>query len=468
MWPSPLYFCGYFITDQAVVWHAAQINFSLWLSWWEEFKVYENILSHSFFIFYSIFQRIYCVMTSIIFLRLRVWRFRIWFCSVWLTVLLTSRGGLQGQRQTVLTHTTPLCCSTSESCSNPTIYHYNWYRLNTRPGEGMIERESVCVSAYSVHAPKHPFFFGDQSSGVNVCTYACVGLLARLALCLCSPCAFVLNNSMCACTQACVYADIMQNSLASHPNLKKKVTGRRPLWNTRCSFGKSRQLGCLHFSDWEGKKTRCPLELLSSGHTEISHIAMGDRPVSVCVGGVEGYREHWGKSLNTLWWLAAGGHDIMQQCWKLATLVKFVCLNSAHFLTPQTTLTHTYTHLSSTHTLTYCSFLCLALLLSSLLPNSLSLQPLNSSSIVLSIVATLFANSSSTSLSVKKTLGQYVILGDPQTHVCRRIWNRRAACPCWYCRHFYCFIMSTINLPAGNSLCLYKTLPVNFFHSTCS
>lgn len=30
------------------------------------------------------------------------------------------------------------------------------------------------------------------------------------------------------------------------------------------------------------------------------------------------------------------------------------------------------------------------------------------------------------------------------------------------------FIVSTINLPAVNSLCLDKTLPVNFLHSTCS
>lgn len=31
---------------------------------------------------------------------------------------------------------------------------------------------------------------------------------------------------------------------------------------------------------------------------------------------------------------------------------------------------------------------------------------------------------------------------------------------------FYCFMMSTINLPAVNSVCLDKTLPVNFFFTS--
>lgn len=234
-------------------------------------------------------------------------------------------------------------------------------------------------------------------------------------MCVCGPAGlshpvsplplYICGEQQRVCVQTCLCVRLYN---AEQPFLppqlekkKKSHTARRPLWNTRCSFGKSRRLGCLHFSDWEGKKTRCPLELLSSVHTEITHIAMGDRPVCVWGGGVEVSREHWAKSLNTLWWLAAGRHDIMQQCWKLATLVKFVCLNSTHSPFPQTTCTHTHSLFLSVFL--FPSYYPVLLL-------SCSWMALLSSP----IVDTLFANSSSTSLSVKKTMRhewEYVMWG---------------------------------------------------------
>ena len=211
----------------------------------------------------------------------------------WLTVLMTGPGSPQGRGQTVLTHTTPRHCSTSEGRSNPTVYHYTRYRLNTRPGEGMTECVVYACVSECVHPSMHFSSSGvdvdvDARVCVCVCVCVCVGLLACLTLRLLRL-LYISGDQRRVCVQACLCVRLHN---AEQPRLspqtwkkkkRKKVTARRPLWNTRCSFGKSRQLGCLHFSDWEGKKTRCPRELLSSVHTEITYIAMGDRPVCVCV-----------------------------------------------------------------------------------------------------------------------------------------------------------------------------------------
>lgn len=172
---------------------------------------------------------------------------------------LFRRQVLAAWRDDCLTHTTPLHRSTSEGRGNPTVYHYTARRLNTKPGERMTE---WCVHVSSEHA--------------CLCAAACF----LLFVCVMSACVHPrVRVWACSASSACVSdttrlwwttLDVCESLLAEHnaeqPRLplqletkqKKKVTARRPLWNTRCSFGKSRQLGCLHFSDWEGKKTRCP------------------------------------------------------------------------------------------------------------------------------------------------------------------------------------------------------------------
>lgn len=82
-----------------------------------------------------------------------------------------------GTGQTVLTHTTPLYCSTLEGHSNPTVYHYTQYRLNTRPGERMTE---WCM---------------------YVCSCVCVRVCEVIAFVYLSMCFFVLHQCvyMCLC-----------------------------------------------------------------------------------------------------------------------------------------------------------------------------------------------------------------------------------------------------------------------------
>lgn len=146
------------------------------------------------------------------------------------------------------------------------------------------------------------FFFSpsvSQSGCVAVCLCACVGSLA--AHWLLTGCSLLYVHGAAqsrkgACKRTRVYVYVMQNSFASHPNIKKKKKNRK---------GKNSQPGD-HFEipgahlakpgNWgvyisateRGKRPDAPL---SGVHTEITHIAMGDRLVClhcvcvcVCVG----------------------------------------------------------------------------------------------------------------------------------------------------------------------------------------
>lgn len=130
------------------------VTFSLICHYW---IVFLDILCLTpSFIFFS-FQLVFSGM-SLYFLS-QINSVKVWGL-VWLCMANSSDdNSLQptGTGRTVLTHTTPLYSSTSQGHSNPTIYHYTAYRLNTRPGERMTEwwvcvfvHESVCVWGHSV------------------------------------------------------------------------------------------------------------------------------------------------------------------------------------------------------------------------------------------------------------------------------------------------------------------------------
>ena len=127
---------------------------------------------------------------------------------------MTGRGSPQGRGQTVLTHTTPRHCSTSEGRSNPTVYHYTRYRLNTRPGEGMTEQVVYVCASECVRLSMH-----FSCSSVDVCVWACWPVSPRVSSALYTS---TVTKGECACQHARVYVCVMQNSLASHPKLEKK------------------------------------------------------------------------------------------------------------------------------------------------------------------------------------------------------------------------------------------------------
>lgn len=163
-------------------------------------------------------------------------------------------------------------------------------------------KEYVCVWVHSVRVPKHAFCL-VVSKCVHVRVWACWPVTPRVS-----------TPAMCACKHAFVCVCIMQNSLACYPNLKKKShTARRPLWNTRCSFGKSRQLGCLHFSDWEGKKSRCPL---SCSAASIQRSLTSPWVTDLCVWGGLVIKRVLEKVTKHHMMTCSRRHDTMQQCWK--------------------------------------------------------------------------------------------------------------------------------------------------------
>lgn len=140
----------------------------------------------------------------------------------------------------------------------------------------------------------------------NVYMCVCVGLLACLTPCLHSRYTFVVNNSECACKHACVYVSIMQNSPASHPNLKKKkVTQPGGHFEIPgAHLANPGNWGVYISATEKGKRPDAPFSC-SAASIQRSLTSPWVTDLCVCggvwvVGGVEVYREHWAKSLNTL------------------------------------------------------------------------------------------------------------------------------------------------------------------------
>lgn len=168
----------------------------------------------------------------------------------------------------------------------------------------------------------------------------------------------------------------------------------------------------------------------------------------------------------------------MQQCWKLATLEKFVCLNT-HSLALQNTCTSTSpTHVAVLRTVSFSPPVTLLLF-------SLALEwlycPLLLLKHCLQIAQVLPYQLKRKQWDIKKRAcnagirwiaRQWISSTTRSTCTCKYVRTQtsgyRPSCPGWCCTHFYCFIMPTINLLAVNLLCFDKTLPVNFLHSTCS
>lgn len=217
---------------------------------------------------------------------------------------MTSRSRPRGTRDRQSWHTPQGCTAAPQrGRTNPAVYHYICYRLNTRPGEGMTECVPyvwvwVCAC---VHMHQSMLFF--PLFLVKVVVSQCVYVPVWAHWLLSPPLPYILSGEQQReCVQACLCVCVRNaEQLCSPPQpyeKKKKVTARRPLWNTRCSFGKTRQLGCLHFSDWEGKKTRCPPELRP--YRDHSHRHGWQTGVCLCcecvLGGLEGvdiYRRCW-------------------------------------------------------------------------------------------------------------------------------------------------------------------------------
>ena len=262
-----------------------------------------------------------------------------------------------------------------------------------------------------MRAPKHAFlkqWCGCGCRCARVCVCVCVGLLACLTLRLLRL-LYISGDQRRVCVQACLCVRLHnaeQPRLSPQTWKKKKKKKSQPGGHFEipgAHLANPGNWGVYISATERGKRPDAPVScsaasiqrsLTSPWVTDLCVCVC----VCVCVGGVEVYRECWVKSLNTLWWLAAGRHDIMQQCWKLASLVSCVCLNSTIFC-PRKPHAHTHTPLKHT--------LCFSSPLSLLTPYYLALLLCGFWIALLSspIVDSLFANSSSASLSVKKTMG---------------------------------------------------------------
>lgn len=159
------------------------------------------------------------------------------------------------------------------------------------------------------------------------------------------------QHRMCMQASPCVHLhNAEQPCLPPQLKGKKKSHSQEATLKYQVLIWQIQATGVFTFQRLRGEKVQMPpWAAQQRPYRDHSHRHGWQTHVCVCaVGGVEEYIEHWAKSLNTLWWVAAGRHEIMQQCWKLA---KFVCLNSSHSLSPQTTCTHAHTHTPQTHAL---------------------------------------------------------------------------------------------------------------------
>lgn len=184
-------------------------------------------------------------------------RFGIWLSSVCLTVLMTSLSSPQGRGQTVLTHTTPLYCSTSEGCSNPTVYHYTLYRLNTRQGEGMTE----CMhgGVHSVHVPKHAFFFFKLKQ-LGQCVYMCVCGPAGLSHPVSPLPLYICSEQQRVCVQACLCVCLHNaEQPCLPPQLEKKSHNQEATLKYQVLIWQIQATGVFTFQRLRREKDQMPL-----------------------------------------------------------------------------------------------------------------------------------------------------------------------------------------------------------------
>lgn len=203
----------------------------------------------------------------------------------------------------------------------------------------------MCVHEFTLlmYQSMHFFVKVALSKCVHVRVWACWPVSPRVF----TPSIHLWFEQQQGCVQACLCACLRNAEQPLPPTLTQKKKKKRKSHSQEATLKyqvliwQIQATGVFTFQRLRREKDQMP-PWAAQQRPYRDHSHRHGWQTCVCVwgvwvaGGAEAYKKHWAKSLNTLWWLAAGRHDTMQQCWKWATLVKFVCLNGPHFLSPQT------------------------------------------------------------------------------------------------------------------------------------